>query len=279
MRASEITSNYKCILFLKDRHDKSLLQAGTSLYGEFIKLSKTFFISPYAPPSDTVSPIGKVEKHPYYYQKPGFLIVSYKGRSFTANTIIKNQKLQLTIEIIYKSAIYARTPFLASEMRLLWNKTVTIIGLGAGGSRIAVELAEAGVGHFKLCDPQKLDFANISRHEGDLFDVGKYKTQVAAERIYKVNPAVRIEIFNEDIFERPLSQVKQILKSNLVVAATDRRDIQLLINNLVYKFKIPAVFGGCYEEARRRSFVHLTKRTYALPGMPPCPIGTAGSKP
>ena len=261
MTISRRKCDYKCIVFLKDEQDKSLLQPGTCLYGQFIKPTKTFFSTPYLSPSENFPAIGVIEKHPRYdYNKPGLLVLSAQKQGFIAHTVINNHGFELTVEIVFKAAAYARTPFLPLEMELLWNQTVTVIGHGTGGSKIAVELARAGVGQLKLCDPEKLDFANISRHEGNLFDVGKYKTDVVAEQIYRVNPAIKVKTFPEDIFERALDQIKEILNSDLVVAATDKTAIQLLINELTYTFGIPCVFGGCYEEAQGGEVF------YTLPG-------------
>jgi molybdopterin/thiamine biosynthesis adenylyltransferase len=94
-----------------------------------------------------------------------------------------------------------------------------------------------------------LEPVNIPRHEGDMFDVGKYKVHFAAERVYRINPAITLETYAENIFNRPLEEVRRILNGNLIVAATDKQAVQLLINEMAHRFKIPCVFGGCYEEA------------------------------
>lgn len=261
MTISRRKCDYKCIVFLKDEQDKSLLRLGTYLYGQFVKPTKTFLSTPYSPPSENFPVIGVVENRPRYdYNKPGLLVLSAQNQGLIAHTVIDNHSFELTVEIIFKVAAYARTPFSPSEMKLLQNKTVTIIGCGTGGCKIAVELTRGGVGHFKLCDPDMMEFANISRHEGDLFDVGKPKTQVVAERIYRINPAAQVETYFEDIFNRPLDEIKNILNSNLVAAATDKTSIQLLINELTHRFGIACVFGGCYEEARGGEVF------FALPG-------------
>ena len=50
------------------------------------------------------------------------------------------------------------------EVDILANKRVLIIGLGSGGSPIAVELAKAGVGQFALADFDRVELHNLSRH-------------------------------------------------------------------------------------------------------------------
>lgn len=168
-----------------------------------------------------------------------------------ARGYVNKKRVELPVEIVYTSNCYERTPFNRAEMDILWNKKVIVFGCGTGGSKIALELARAGVGNSTLCDPQRLEFANISRHEGDLLDVDKPKTQIVAERIHRINPAVNVETYFEDIFKGSLDRIKSIIsRHNLVIAATDNTAIQLVINEITYKLGIPSVFGGCYEEAR-----------------------------
>ena len=243
---------YRCLIYLKDDRDKKLLAANAFLYGKIVPSTRMIFMTPYPAPVKCVPLIGIVQKKSgHEHEQPLLLNVVFKEKSslMVSGFLNNNERIELPVEIIYKTACYERTPFLQSEMDLLWNTTVVIIGCGTGGSKIAMELARAGVGHLKLCDLDTFDYANISRHEGDLLDIGKPKPQVVAERIYRINPAIKVEMYNEDIFERTLKEIQDILTGNLVVASTDKTSIQLLINELTHKFAIPGVFGGCYEEA------------------------------
>jgi len=240
---------YRSIIFLKDEHDKALLRPQVRLYGWIVHSTRTIFMTPYRPPSQHFPVIGIVKKRPGE-EESNMLTVLAHGPGFVVKGIVNNHKIKSRAEIVYKSALYSRTPFSDEEMNLLWNKTVTILGAGTGGCKIAVELGRAGVGNLKICDPEDMVFANISRHEGDLVDLGKPKTQVTAEHLYSINPAMQVETYPEDIFDQPQEQIEAILDSDLVIAATDKTDIQLLINEITHKCGIPCVFGGCYEEAR-----------------------------
>jgi len=242
---------YSCLMFLKDATDISLLVPGRWLYGKRVRQTRTIFMTPYKPPDRSLSWIGIIqEKSGAEHENPLLINVCVQKGSLIASGFVGNQHMQSSVEIVYKAASYERTPFNKAEMDLLWNKNVLILGLGTGGSKIALELARAGVGNLILCDPDKLEVANISRHEGDIFDVGKPKVQVAAERIYRINPAIQVKSYYEDIFERPQEEVEGIFESaDLAVAATDKTSVQLLTNEITHKLGIPCVFGGCYEEA------------------------------
>ena len=251
MKAQPIT---RCIIFLKDAEDKQLLKPDTRLYGRIIDsaVERIIIMTPYQPPTKNIPWIGIVQNRPGFENEQPLLInVAIDGENILARGFVSNQRIELQADIVYMAACYERTPFKKSEMDILWQSNVMIIGGGSGGSKIAIELARAGFGHITICDPQRIEFANISRHEGNLWDAGKPKTLAIAEQIYEINPAITVVTYFEDIFELPFEDVKKIfLKSNLVVAATDKTDIQLAINELTYNFGIPAVFGGCYEEAR-----------------------------
>jgi len=209
-------------------------------------------MTPYKPPGDNLRSIGIVrEPHAAENENPLLVDVYVAPGSTVASGVFQNQRVQVPVDIVYAAASYERTPFDQSELDILWKKKVLIFGSGTGGSKIALELARAHVGTMTLCDPERLEFANISRHEGDMWDVGKPKTQVVAERVYRVNPAIQIRSYFENLFDRSLKQVKEIFSCHdLVVAATDKRSAQLLINELTHRFGIPCVLGGCYEEAR-----------------------------
>lgn len=236
---------------MKDASDRKLLKPGSNLYGSIIESTKTIFMSPYVSPANSQPLIGIVsEAGGITPQNSQLIILSVKDDSITASGFINKRFRQLPVEVVYGAASYERTPFNQLEMDMLWNQRVLIFGMGTGGSKIALELARAGVGNLILCDFDRLDFANVSRHEGDMLDVGKSKVQIPAERIYRINPAIKVETYFEDIFERSFEQVKEIFEqADLVIAATDKTSVQLVINELTHNLGIPCVFGGCYEEA------------------------------
>jgi molybdopterin/thiamine biosynthesis adenylyltransferase len=73
---------------------------------------------------------------------------------------------------------------------------VLIVGAGGLGSPAALYLAAAGVGVIGLADPDSVSLSNLQRQV--LFastDVGKSKTDAAAERLAALNPYVEIEAF------------------------------------------------------------------------------------
>jgi len=238
---------FKGTLFLKNKEDLKLLKPDTDLYGCVIESTKSVFLAPYKPPTDDIKKIGVIGENA---GEPPLMDISYSNGKAKGSGLFSNQLKTFPVEIVYSSALYARTPFKHNEMEHLAGRKVLIFGCGTGGSKIALELARAGVSTITLCDPDRLEFANVSRHEGDLPDVGKYKTHLVAERIYKVNPSIKVVCYSEDIFERDYEFIKNLFGSHhMAAAATDKTSVQLMINEMGQQAKIPCVFGGCYESA------------------------------
>jgi len=85
---------------------------------------------------------------------------------------------------ISSSERWLRQPQLAG----LAEAKVAIVGVGALGSQVADLLARAGVGEYVLVDNDIVTPGNRVRHELDLADIGRAKTQAVGDRVRRVNP-------------------------------------------------------------------------------------------
>ena len=75
---------------------------------------------------------------------------------------------------------------------------VLVVGLGGVGSWVVESLARSGVGHLSIVDFDDLCVSNTNRQihalEGN---IGKQKTKVLEERLKKINPYIKITVFDE----------------------------------------------------------------------------------
>lgn len=158
----------------------------------------------------------------------------------------------ITREAKYRQDLYARTPFSSRVMDFLWRTRVGILGVGSGGSTLALELARAGVGELRLADPQKLELANISRHELSIGSVGRNKAEGVAEQIHYINPYIKVKVFPCDVLADDAGREREQFFDglDLIIGATDKTAIQLSINREGVGRGVAMVFGGCYESAR-----------------------------
>jgi len=95
---------------------------------------------------------------------------------------------------------FARTEVLIGKdgVDKLNKVKVAIFGIGGLGSFVVEGLVRAGVQNFILVDNDIVDLTNLNRqiiatHK----TVGKYKVDVAKERILEINPNANVEIYKE----------------------------------------------------------------------------------
>ena len=132
---------------------------------------------------------------------------------------------------------------------LLAARTVGIIGLGSGGSLVAVELGKAGVGRFLLVDFDRVRVHNVSRHACGLRDVGRYKTRAVRDLLLDRNPSASVDCYEADVTQNSDLLVEVINRSDLLVVATDTELSKYLINEACLIAGKPAVYAGAYSRA------------------------------
>ena len=87
---------------------------------------------------------------------------------------------------------FSRTELLLGRgaIETLSKAHVAVFGIGGVGGYVVEALARSGVGAFTLVDDDKICVTNINRQILALTEtVGRYKADVAAERIRSINPA------------------------------------------------------------------------------------------
>ena len=143
-----------------------------------------------------------------------------------------------TFYVPQKSELYSRAKGLL-EVDALEKKKVAIIGLGSFGSQIAVELAKAGVGCFKLFDFDRIELSNVSRHICGVNDLGRYKTYAIRDAILLKNPYANIKTFEININEQPNLFVSEVEDCDLLLCLTDENQSRVFINDFaIHKKKV-----------------------------------------
>ena len=91
--------------------------------------------------------------------------------------------------------IIRRTSLLIGEegVEKLKNTHVAVFGIGGVGGHVVEALARSGVGELTLIDNDTVSESNINRQIIALSStVGKYKVDVASERIKDINPKIKV---------------------------------------------------------------------------------------
>ena len=93
---------------------------------------------------------------------------------------------------------FARTElvFGADAIEKLKNCRVAVFGIGGVGGYTVEALARSGVGALDLIDDDKVCITNINRQIFALGStVGKYKVDVAEERVHDINPECEVRTY------------------------------------------------------------------------------------
>lgn len=78
-------------------------------------------------------------------------------------------------------------------------KTVaaTVIGVGAIGRQVAIQLAAIGVPHLQLVDFDVVDRTNVTTQGYSSHDIGRAKVQATQEQLKRLDPAVQVEALED----------------------------------------------------------------------------------
>ena len=93
---------------------------------------------------------------------------------------------------------FSRTELLIGKegMESLQNARVAIFGIGGVGGYTVEALARSGIGTFDLIDDDKVCLTNLNRQIiATRKTIGKYKVDVAKERILDINPDAVVNIY------------------------------------------------------------------------------------
>ncbi len=136
------------------------------------------------------------------------------------------------------------------ETQVLHAKKVLILGVGSGGSFVAVELAKAGVGEFMLVDHDRLEVANVVRHICGLSDLARFKTKAVRDQILEKNPFAKVNTLEQPVDWDSLPDLKELVRqADLVFCCTDNRASRVLVNLVCVSERRVCIYGGTFNRA------------------------------
>jgi tRNA A37 threonylcarbamoyladenosine dehydratase len=137
---------------------------------------------------------------------------------------------------------FNRTSLLFGEEKIqkFQESRVAIMGLGGVGSYAAEALARSGIGEFLLVDFDTISITNINRQLPALHDtIGRLKTEAMRERLLKINPNLKIDIYSDFCAEDSRNHLLKNL--DFVVDAIDSLTPKVGLLEECYHKKIPVI--------------------------------------
>jgi molybdopterin/thiamine biosynthesis adenylyltransferase len=161
--------------------------------------------------------------------------------------------IPLNIESVDLQRLFTRIDQNETPLEVLKTKKVVIIGMGSGGSLVAVYLAKSGLKNFILVDDDRLETHNIIRHICDLSQLGRYKTHAVREFIEKRIPDVNIKTVENKFELHTRADSDEFLTMfegvDLIIAVSGEHVVNYSINDFVHTnhLPIPIIFAGTFD--------------------------------
>ena len=131
----------------------------------------------------------------------------------------------------------------APAQKRLQASKVLIVGCGGLGAPVIQYLSAAGIGHLTLMDDDRVQRSNLNRQTlfGDK-DIGRFKTEAAADFVRNLNPHVNVEILSARL---AVHNGRSLVRNfDLVFDCTDGLPNKYLLNDICVLEKIPLMHGA-----------------------------------
>jgi adenylyltransferase/sulfurtransferase len=125
----------------------------------------------------------------------------------------------------------------------LHDAKVCVVGVGGLGNPITTRLVAMGVGKIRIVDRDIIELSNLHRQTMfDDSDIGEVKVEVAAKKLQKLNPNVKIEALPISVNDYTALEV--VDGCDVVIDALDSVNARYSLNKACVAKKIPFVTGA-----------------------------------
>ena len=127
-----------------------------------------------------------------------------------------------------------------TELNNIKSKKVLVVGLGGVGSITCEALVRSGIHNIDLIDFDKYEESNLNRQLYSLNStIGKYKTEVAKERLLDINKDININIYTKKLDEDLLNKLDT--NYDYIVDAIDDVKAKILLIKFAIKNNIKII--------------------------------------
>ncbi|MFH1400298.1 MAG: ThiF family adenylyltransferase [Nanoarchaeota archaeon] len=141
--------------------------------------------------------------------------------------------------------------------RKLLKSTVTILGIGSVGSKVAELMVRAGVG-LRLVDRDRVYEQDLIKQGVFVQDhVSKFKAKEAKKELERINAAVKVRTFHEDLSKQNIFLIDG---ADMVIDCSNNLDIASLLAAHCKKAKVPLI--TCFYSGEKAFIFHQSAKTY-----------------
>lgn len=142
---------------------------------------------------------------------------------------------------------YSRTVMLPEigkegQARLLESHAL-IVGCGALGSIVAMQLAASGVGHLTIVDFDTVDISNLQRQlaftEGD---IGQKKSERLAAKIHAINSGIEVKTI-DGVLKRTKAE-RLMADCDIAIEGSDNPATKYMVTDVAEALEKPCVLGA-----------------------------------
>lgn len=133
-----------------------------------------------------------------------------------------------------------------SGQEKLGKAKVLVVGSGGLGSPALLYLAALGIGEIGIVDYDTVDVTNLSRQViFNIDDIGKSKAEVAKAKLSKINPFIKIDVYDTKIEIENAEDI--ISKYDIVLDCTDNFRAKFIIHDTCYLLKKDLIQASIYQ--------------------------------
>jgi molybdopterin/thiamine biosynthesis adenylyltransferase len=148
----------------------------------------------------------------------------------------------------FETFVYNREELLARipSVSPLLSKRILLLGCGCLGSKVGLNLAISRFENCFLVDRDSVEPGNLVRHEADLYQIGMTKVDALRAQMERKNPFISVFGAQWAIGGlNPNEESKlheEIERADIVIETTGIWQVKRYVNEVVYKFKKPAIY-------------------------------------
>jgi molybdopterin/thiamine biosynthesis adenylyltransferase len=162
-----------------------------------------------------------------------------------------------SIVLEHEAAPFVRLP--KNMVRDLRDKSAMIVGVGSGGSEIAMNLACSGVGRLELVDFDRVHPENYIRFPAGMQELGRHKVDVVRSMIHERELSTTVDVHYLNVVA-DANEFRSLLSSeiDLIVCAADSVASRRLVNCTSVQMGFECIIAGTLDGGRIGEILRVT---------------------